>query len=333
MYQLQNVEHSVVIVLKNGDMLNLINVCEQIGIEEPKNEVANRVNLTVRNVIYKDKLLISYMYMALDCYIYAFVNDIKTELFRGRVWKVNGDIIHYEKFTITCYDDSMYLNKAKTYALYAAGTDTKTIIKNQLDQVGISLGGYTGPQHTHEKLVYQKKSHAGIIKDVMDKCYAMTGVRCATYMKQGKYYVSAYGENDTVYRFTEQNAISGEYTETMLNLITRVLVLGKNGDPDEERRVIQTTSTGDVQYGIITDIVVNNDDTFDTAKGEADQIIANKGKVEQTISIKTVNIPTVHKGDVHYITIGAANGYAKIMGVSHDIKNMTMTMECEMNNY
>lgn len=328
MYTLQNVEHAVIAVMNDGTQYNLALVCERIGIEETKNEIAVRLNLTVRNVQVGNSLLISSMRMTTPIYVFAYLNGIRIEVFRGRVWKVGGDIIKDEKFTVTAYDDMMYLNKSKEFVFYPSGTGTKAIVTGKLADYGIPLGGYNGPDISHEKLVYNSKTIASVITETLEDARKKTGAKCTAFMREGKFYVSPYGSNTTIYKFTEDNCITGDYTESMLSLITKVLVIGK--EDDDGRRAIETTSVGDMSYGVLLDIVVNNDETFVDAKSEADQIIKDKGTPEETLSITTINIPTVHKGDVHYVSVGAAQGYAMVLGVSHDIRGMTMTLDMEL---
>ena len=332
MYTLHNIEHAVIAALYDGNTVNLAQVCERIGIEEAKNEIACRLNLTVRNVLYKaDTLLIEMMRMVTTVYVFAYVNGIKTEVFRGRIWKVSGDVVKNDKFTVTCYDDLMYLNKSKDFAFYPSGTGTKTVVTGKLPEYGIPLGGYDGPDVSHEKLVFSKKTPASMMKETLADAELRSGARCVMYMFEGKFYVRRFGTNETMYKFTEQNCVSGDYSESILNLVTKVLVIGK--EDDDGRRPIETTATGDMQYGVLLDVVVNNEETFVDAKADAENIIKEKGKPEEKLTIQTINIPTVHKGDVHYVAVGAAVGYCRVLGVSHDIRAMTMTMEVELFYY
>lgn len=333
MFEPARVKHSVVAVLSDGTQVDVTDACERTGLEENKGEYAQRANLTLRNVTHNGKRLVSILPLCSRFYVFARYTEpsgtiTRKELFRGGNWKVSGSLLSDEAFTVTAYDDLMYLIKSKESRFYAQGTTTDTILKGIFAEYGIPLGRYNGPVVSHDKLVFKSKTIAASIKEALDDAKKKGAPECFPRMTEGRVDVIPYGFNDTVYVFDDKNTASGQYSESMLNLVTKVNVMGKADD--DGKSAIEATVRGNTQYGIIIDIVDRNDETLAHAQSAAQDIIDEKGEPEKTKTFTAVNVPFVRKGDIAYMNVGPTLGYAKVLGVSHDIRAGTMQMEVEM---
>ncbi len=333
MFEPARVKHTIVAVLSDGTQVDVSDACERVGLEENKGEYAQRANLTLRNVTHEGKRLVSILPLCSRFYVFSRYTDAsgsttRTELFRGGNWKVSGSLLSDEAFTVTAYDDMMYLIKSKESRFYAQGTVTDAILKGMFKEYGIPLGTYNGPKVSHDKLVFKSKTIASAIKEALDDAKKKGAPECFLRMTDGHVDVIPYGFNETVYVFDDTNTTSGSYSESMLNLITKVNVMGKADDAGKS--AIEATVRGSTEYGIIIDIVDRNDETLAHAQSAAQDIIDEKGKPEKTKTFVAVNVPYVRKGDIVYMNVGPTVGYAKVLGVSHDIKACTMQMEVEM---
>ena len=111
-------------------------------------------------------------------------------------------------------------------------------------------------------------------------------------------------------------------------MVTKVLVFGKS--EEDQRPPLLETVDGDLQYGTLQEIITKDSNkTLDDAKKEAQNILKEKGKPEETITVSTVDVPVLRKGDKIKLVAGNLSGYFMIEGIHHDGMAKTMEMELE----
>ncbi len=167
----------------------------------------------------------------------------------------------------------------------------------------------------------------GLLEEVRQK----TGEKYIAQYRDGKLLIQAYGTNSTVYRFDTANTISTNDKITINNLVTRVTILGKQDD--DGRAPVDAVVDGDTRYGVLQEIMRRDGDkTLDAVKAEANNLIKDRGKPEETIQITVPDLPFLRKGDKVEVSAGNLIGFFFVVGVTHNgtVRQMTLTLERAM---
>lgn len=114
---------------------------------------------------------------------------------------------------------------------------------------------------------------------------------------------------------------------SMVNLVTRVVIMGK--EDDEGRPSVETSISGRTEYGILQDIQTMGSLTLEEAKAKAQDVLDEKGDPKRTIKLTSPDFPAVRKGDLIYVTTDRLLGFFHVKGISHNATTMTMQMEVE----
>lgn len=327
-FDLSKVRYRVIAILSDGQQLGLDEIAENIAWEENENELAVRLNLTIRDMDLGGKRIADVLALCTAVYLYADWGEGQTEVFRGTIWEWQHSQVHNDEIVITCYDMLFYLQKSKDFMYFTKGTSTKSIISKILSMWNVSIGGYDGPNVTHEKTVYKSKTIASMLIETLDDAKKLGGGKSFIRASGGLVYVIGYGSNDTIYSFTtDANLIQISDTYSMTSLVTNVLVLGK--EDKEGRPPVKASIAGQTEYGVLQDIVTIGSLTLKEAKTKAQDILDEKGEPKRTIKITSVDFPAVRKGEMIHIATDRLQGYFCIKGVSHNATSMTMQMEVE----
>ena len=109
-------------------------------------------------------------------------------------------------------------------------------------------------------------------------------------------------------------------------MVTRVKVVAQADD--EGRSSVEATLNGLTEYGIRQKIYTRDKDaTLAEAQSAAQAILDEDGTLQETISVQAADIPWIKKGDVVHISAESLDGYYYVLGISHDIDAMNMTMQ------
>ena len=65
------------------------------------------------------------------------------------------------------------------------------------------------------------------------------------------------------------------------------------------------------------------------AKSEAQTLLDEHKKPEETRTVKLPNVPFIRKGDRIKMNVGSMNGYYQVIGTLHNIDTKTMTLNLE----
>lgn len=325
---LTQIKYYVTAVLSSGAKIHLEEVAENIAWEENEKELAARLNLTIRDIPYEGGRISKQLALCTAVYLYYDDGDGKKEAFRGTIWEWEHSQIHDDEVIVTCYDLLYYLQKSSDNKYWAKGKKTKAICEDILKSWKVTLGTFSGPTITHEKVLYKNKTVAAMLTETLEEARKKTGTKGIIRATKGKCEILSQGTNEDIWDFTAKaNFISTKYKYSMVNLVTRVVIVGK--DDKKGRPKVEATINGETKYGVLQQIKSRGSTKLAEAKKEAKEIIKENGKPTKTIILQAPDFPRIRKGDRIHVTADRLKGYFYVKGVSHNATSMIMQMEVE----
>lgn len=327
---LHRITYSVEAVLKNGQRLFLDQTAENIAWEENENELATRLNLTLRDAeLEGGGRLANKLALATQVILYSTINGKREEIFRGQIWQWEAAPYNDEQVVITCYDRLYYLQKSKDNKYFNKGTMTKSIIQELLADNNIGMGRYTGSNTSHEAFAFKGKTIASMITETLEKADEnIKAKKTIIRARADKAEIIKQGENSQIYGFAVgENIVSASEKYSMTELVTRVIVVGK--EDKETKPPIEATLTGALEFGLLQEIHTKGDATLAEAKNAAQKILDERGKPQRSISVRAPELPSIRKGDRVHIKTDRIAGYYFVKGVSHNATTAQMQMEVE----
>ena len=327
---ISKIRYDVIAVLSSGAQMNLNNVAVNVAWEENETELAARLNLTLRDLKTGGASLAEQLPLGTAILLYYSDGDTSDECFRGTVWEWGNPRVNDDEITLTAYDMLYYLNKSKDYGYWEAGKSTRSIVEEILGGWSVPLGKFTGPSITHEKVMYKNKAISAMLQETMEEAKKQTGTGYIIRASKGKCEILSRGENSEIWCFTQDtNLTSASDKLTMADLITKVIVIGKDDDQGKGRPEIEQTLTGETQYGTLQEIVTRGSSTEEEAKSQAEGILKDRGKPKRSIVLRSPDFPRIRKGDKIRVILDRLDGYFLVKTVSHNATAMQMQMEVE----
>lgn len=328
MIDLSKIDYRFVIMDEKGKQYNIKDYVENLGWEQGEKELSTRISFTSKNEKTKKGLISSLA--KLGGLVGIFATDggkIDEEVARGYIidWKptVSSDT---DKLDGKCYDLLYNLQESQDNVYYSAGTGTKTAILQIFDNWEIPLGEYKGPNESHGKLAYKSESLADVILDILDDAYKMGGTKCVVQDRKGKVCILPYANNKTVYHFAADNTKQITHKRSTAGMITRVKIIGR--EDDDGRSSVEAVMNGKTKFGVRQKIITRGtDDSIEDAKASAQEIIDDKGEIQEDITVQAPDIPFIRKGDLVHVTVGSASGYYYVIGIRHDVDSRQMTLD------
>ena len=331
MINIKDLKYKVVAYLSNGSELDLTDLLSDLSIEDNEGELAQRVTMSMANTVVNGSYLNSLM--SLCTVIFVYCNDI--ELFRGSIWDVDYESSMSRTIDLICYDKLIYSKNSKDNLFFTKGKTTESVVSSICRKWGINLS-YAWGSHSHEKLVYRNQYVADSIIDTLKEAAKKIGKTWCASMEQDVLHIRYKGYNKDVYVFSaEENTVVGTRSrQTLDNLVTKVIIVGKEPKTDEGEVIgsppITETLLGKTEYGDLQEIVsyTESEDLAD-AKKEAREILDERGKPEESLSIEGASVPFIKKGHKIYVAAGNLVGYFYIKSISHNMKSRIMKAELE----
>ena len=323
--------YTAVAVAADGTKYYLDNAVLDLTIDEAKNELADKVSLSLRNAKTETGKYLSGC-LDLDTVLFVKANDGKKteEVFRGPFWDITYQSKEDKELKVTAYTNLIYLEKSKDCLYFSAGKYTDVIVRSICKKWNIALN-YVYDKIKHPKLPFNNKTIADIIIELLDEVKKKKGTKYVIRGVKDSIQIRKVATNTDVYHFQKQkSALSTKSNITKDGLITKVVIYGK--EDDNERRAVQATVNGSYlkKYGTLQDVVtMSSNTTLAEAKKEANEILKENGTPKKTYDIETLDVPWVHKGDLIRITAGDMSGKFIVLSVSHDALKKTMSMEVE----
>lgn len=326
--KIKDTKYKITVLLSNGTVLDLTKLVAKMSWEETHRELAQKATITLVNTKIKEGYLSDLIKLCTQIYIYADIGAGEKEVFRGTVWEWEYTSSKTQEIRIIAYDKMIYLQKSKDNAYYATGQSTQSIISDICSKWNIPLK-YEWESIKHSKVVLKNISIADMIYSVLQDAEAKIDKEYVCTMAQDVLYVKSKGTNGEVFEFLGgKNVISTENKLTLDNLVTKVIVVGKQ--EDSGRVPVQATVLGKTEYGVLQEIVNRDSDaTLKEAQDEANKLLKDRGKPEETIRVEAPDIPTIRKGDQVRVVAGNVSGYFHVRGVAHDYESKTMVMDLE----
>lgn len=327
MIDVSKIKYRLVVMTESKKQYNIKEFVEDLGWEENDGELATRISFTAKNEKTSAGLISSLAKPGCLVGVFATDGSIDEEVARGYVtdWKplLSGS---KDKLDITCYDELYNLEESQDLIYYSSGIGTKSAITQIFDNWQIPMEKYDGPDVTHGKLAYKTESLADVLLDILDDAKKKGGGDAFIRAAKGKVSVLQWGSNKTVYHFEVDNTKQVSHKMSTAGMITRVKVIGQ--EDDDGRSSVEAVINGQTKFGIRQKIYVRGkDDSVSDAQSAAQDIINDKGQINEEITVQSPDIPFVRKGDLVHVTEGTLNDYFFVKGIRHDADSMSMTMD------
>lgn len=327
MIDISKIKYRLVVMTESKKQYNIKEFVEDLGWEENDGELATRISFTAKNEKTSAGLISSLAKPGCLVGVFATDGSIDEEVARGYVtdWKplLSGS---KDKVDIICYDELYNLEESQDLIYYSSGIGTKSAITQIFDNWQIPTEKYDGPDVTHGKLAYKTESLADVLLDILDDAKKKGGGDAFIRAAKGKVSVLQWGSNKTVYHFEVDNTKQVSHKMSTAGMITRVKVIGQ--EDDDGRSSVEAVVNGQTKFGIRQKIYVRGkDDSVSDAQSAAQDIINDKGQVDEEITVQSPDVPFVRKGDLVHITAGTLNDYYFVKGIRHNADSMSMTMD------
>ncbi len=330
MIDVAKLNYSLVLFRPDGQRIDLQPFLHSLSWEENDGELAVRLEAELQNIQMPDgKWLHQLIPLGGQVFLYADWGSGQQEIFRGTVfvWDYQTDPLGH--FTITAYDQLIYLMKSKDDRFYKAGQTAKAIIQDIAKAWGIPLGDMQGPNVALGKQVFRGETLADMINSVLKEAKAKGSIKWIVRSKQGKIDVVRPGQNSPVYLFTaDTNVESIEDRQDIEDLVTRVKIIG--AEDSEGKAPVVAQLDGRTEFGTLQEVVYQRQyDTPAAAKSAAEDILKERGQPRRMRKVIVPDLPFLRKGDKVKISAGTLIGYYIVSGVVHDATNRIMVMEVE----
>lgn len=316
-------KYSVKVFFSSGEGMDLTGLCTSLTWGDEKDSIAQKAEIKLANIKI-DKGYISDL-IELCTQIVIFVNE--EEYFRGIVWDWNYTSALEKELSFTAYDKMIYLTQSKGNTYYSSGKSTQFLVEDICSQWGINVQ-YEWESWTHGKTPLKDMEISRQLTTVLDEAQTKLDSKYVMLFEKDTLIIRKKGSNEDIYYFHGKNVESTTDRLTLQGLVTKVLVYGKS--EEDKRPPLLKTVDGDLEYGVLQEIVTKDSNkTLDDAEKEAQNILKEKGKPEENITVSTIDVPMMRKGDKIKLVAGNLSGYFIVEGVSHDGFSKTMELELE----
>lgn len=324
---ISRIKYSVIAMLTNGKEVYLDKVATNIAWEENESELATRLNLTVRDVPIDGTRLSLLLDLGSQVYVFADYGTGMKEVFRGTFWEWKHSDVHDDEVVLTAYDALYYLQKSDHYALYPAGKTTEEVCKDILESWSVPFV-FNAPSIVHEKLALKTKKISAMLTEVLDKAYLRLGVKYVIRATKGVCEILGVGQNETIWTFSsDSNIITAEDKWSMSNMVTKVVIIGKDDTNGANKPPVEAVVSGRTEYGTLQKIMSLGSKTVDEAQTEANQTLAQKSWPERKLKLIAPDFPEIRKGDRIRVVTSILNRYFFVMSISHNATTQQMQME------
>jgi len=327
MIDISKIKYRLIIMTESKKQYNIKDYVEDLGWEENDGELAVRISFTAKNHNTSAGFISSLAKLGCLVGIFAEHGSTNEEVARGYIvdWKptISGQT---DKFDATCYDELYNLQESQDMIYYSSGIGTKSAIMQIFNEREIPMEKYEGPDVTHGKLAFRTEYLSDVLLDILDDAKKKGGGAAMIRAAEGKVSVLEWGSNKTVYHFEADNTVLASHKMSTSGMITRVKVIGQ--EDDDGRSSVEATIDGLTKYGVRQKIYVRGkDDSLSDAKLAAQDIINEKGVIQEDITVQSPDVPFIRKGDLVHLKVGTLEGYYFVKGIRHDAETASMTMD------
>lgn len=297
---------------------------------DAEGQIAQRVNLQLRNVMVEGSMLSSILQPVNRLFVYADDGTKNDEVFRGFLWdRTYKSSIREQSLKVTAYDHLIYLQESEDTFYFSHGKTTEEIVSSICEQWGIKL------DYSYQNIVNGKMPLTGslydiLTADVLDETRIRTGYHYSVISEKDTMLVRTAGTNEVTYKFEEKNNVSSATSSwTMEGVVTQIVLIGKADDDDREK-VEMVESRNVEKYGTLQKISRKDQDTnIWDAHAELRVSLMENSDPKHEYEITGPDIPWIRKGDGVYVDAGDINEKKLIVTAvnrSCDTKNANMTL-------
>lgn len=318
--RVSDTNYTLVLMDEGGSTYDVSDFATDLGWEENESELSLRLSCTLGTDNAQLRSLVK-----LGCMMFVLSNGV--EVARGFIQDVESQLSNpTDQIKVSCYDELIALEKSEEQYYFAAGQSTSAVLTQIFSEAGIPIGEYTGADVVHDKLAYKSGSMADTVLDILKDAKKRGGAETLIRAKQGAIDVIAYGSNDEIYQFDQDDTIMVKYGQSITNLVTRVKIIGK-ATSETTRPPVEAIQDGMTQFGIRQKIVTKSkSQDAGAAETEAAKIMEENGKPEETTTVQSPDVPSMRKGDKVYLLFGNVSGFFFVRGIKHDAMDGTMTL-------
>lgn len=288
-----------------GTKYDLSQVLVSIDLTDQDNQMAQRAQVTIHNVMIGDVWSTSVIQVRQRIFIFADDGEKQDEVFRGFIWKKQYISSNDERdFTFTCYDNLIYFQESEDYDYFSAGKSTEDVLGAFCEKWGVELE-YNYETITHEKLML-KGTLANIFEnDILDPVQDRTGKKYVIRSEKDKIRILNVGLNEDIYQLlSAKNVVQTKSVQTMEGVITKVVFQGKAG-ADERPPVEAELEENTDKFGTLQKVVSRNESaSLEDAKKEAQAMLDMFKNPFWEYEVQAPDIPWIRKGDKVYINAG-----------------------------
>lgn len=327
MLDITKVAYKVYLVRENGEQLDITDVSSDVGWDENEGELAQRLSLTLGNIVHKGKRMSTLAKPNCIIIIKAEIDGKAEEVARGKIteWSPtrSGSA---DELDLQAYDELYDLQSSQDNRYVSAGTGTKTIINAIFKDWGIPVGKYEGPNVSHAKTTFKNEFLSDIILELLETAHKHGAPDCIVRASKGKVSIIPKASNEIIYCFEENHNLEmTKYKISTSDMVTVVKVVAT--EDKDGRQAVEAIINGKTEYGKRQKIYVrDDDDTMATATAAAKEILAEEGNPTETLNVKAPDVPMIRKGDKVKITSRAYTGYAIVLTVQHNASSKSMSM-------
>lgn len=325
------VHYKLIAVLPSGGTLTLSGPDAEHDLilsgtlEEQPGELSARLELTLKNVKRQDGWIHQHVSIGRRLILQANDGNGWKEVWRGQVYRHMTTMENDHTINVTAYDMLYPLQQSKIHRFFRSGETAASCIKSLAQQWSIPLGRVDGPNVKLPSKLYRGDQIGSIIADRLEQSRRLGGGRWVIRDVQGKLNCIKEGSNSTVYKIDADFAETSEDEYSIENLVTRVLVYGK--EKKEGYPPLVATKNGQTQYGILQEIVYATGDKLSDALKEAEEILEERGKPQIKPVVIAPDIPWIRKGDKVRVEVGTINADCIVEGIMHSLADLKMTLE------
>jgi len=319
--------YSLYILTSENLNIDLSQLVTSFDRSEPEKQIAQKITVSFMNVQDSNgRMLEDYINVRDRVFVYANDGETVDEVFRGMVWTKRYVNKQKKEITLTCYDQLIYFQKTEDNKFYPEGMETENICNTLCSDWGVSLV-WNYQSITHKKLMLTGKLSDIFLTDILAEVKKKVHLPAVMKSVKDVVYIETVGSNSKIYEIKRgENAISTTSTVTMDDVVTRVVITGKQDD--EGCTPVEAAVDGDTErFGTIQKIIRKNENTeMSEVKEEAQDILDENGYPKMRYEIEAIDIPWIRRGDKVKIVAGDMALDYWVLSIEHDAVKKTMAV-------
>lgn len=328
MIDISKISYRLILLDETGKQYDLKDIIQDLGWEENENELAARISFKLADLPDLEPKARELCRNGRKVFLMAGSGSVEAEACRGtlKTWQ-NSYSFSARSTECMSYDMLHQLDKSQDNKHISSGRSTRQIFEEIAADWGIPIADYRGPDVLHGKTDFKNKSPANMFLELLDDAKKKGAGEFVIRAVQDRIQVLPVLSNETVYVFQKNNSIQMTHKQDISDMVTKVKVLGQSKKTGNAP--VEAVVEGKTEFGILQRIYQrNSDETLADAKQAASQILEEDGSPNEEIALNLPDVPFVRKGDAIYCDqIETANGYYRVLSVSHDCDQKTMTVK------